>query len=193
MLSDGAAWIRNAGDEIFAGMNPAFVLVQCHFLEYAAAAVRSLTLDKDRREAWRMRIMDQLNKRLVARIIDDLKPQPALSNLRQTNNEYVATSTKSADCRSDPLTWKVPASKSSGTACRKRASMHCSPSNAVEINHWDNFLDWRSYRIVAPVWTKNMLRPSETLHLTCIQPSAKYSNSVLSVGKMRTLETLRGQ
>ena len=41
VLSDGAAWIRNACEEIFPGRNAACVLNQFHALEYAAAAVQA--------------------------------------------------------------------------------------------------------------------------------------------------------
>ena len=49
VLSDGAEWIWNVAEEIFGERDPTFILDQFHAIDCAAAAVRTLTLDKDKR------------------------------------------------------------------------------------------------------------------------------------------------
>ena len=74
MLSDGAAWIRNVCEEVFAGTGTTFILDQFHALEYAAAAVRALAPDKAGRKARMERIKAQLNSGRVDLVIAGLKP-----------------------------------------------------------------------------------------------------------------------
>ena len=146
VLSDGAAWIRNVCEEILPGRRAACVLDQFHALEYAAAAVQALALDKGGRKARMERIKQQSDDGQVACVIDGLKPHrdrdkavAACIDYFEVNRDRMpATAAGSAACRSDPASWKAPASRSSGAASsgrgaagRKRAPTPCSPSNAA--------------------------------------------------------------
>ena len=122
VLSDGAAWIWNVCEEIFSGQNPTFILDQFHALEYATATVQVLTLDEGERQAW---TEGSGNSRTTGRLpalsttrshtADGTKPsRPASTNSKPTRIGCAATAAGSADCRSDPASWKAPASISSG-------------------------------------------------------------------------------
>ena len=146
VLSDGAAWIRNVCEEILPGRRAACVLDQFHALDCAAAAVQALTPDEGGRKARMEGIKQHLNDGRVACVIDDLKPHrdrdkavaACIDQFEANKDRMPATAAGSADCRSDPTSWKAPASRSSGAASsgrgaagRKRAPTPCSPPNAA--------------------------------------------------------------
>ena len=82
--------VRKATEEIFAGRKVTFILDQCHALEYAAAAVRALTQDKEGRTVWMARIKQQLNDGEVARVIADLKPHRKLDEAVEACIQYLS-------------------------------------------------------------------------------------------------------
>ena len=58
-LSDGAVWIWNVGEEIFAVRDSTFILDRLHALEYAAAAVRAVAPDTNQRKTRLERVKAQ--------------------------------------------------------------------------------------------------------------------------------------
>ena len=136
VLSDGAPWIRTVCEEILPGGKMTFILDLYHVLEYASDAVQAAAPDEGEREEW---IREQLNAGRVDRIIAALKPsRPASATARPTGTGCAATSAGSADCRSDPASWKALAissseadSKEPGATGRKREPTPCSPSDAA--------------------------------------------------------------
>ena len=92
-----------------------YILNQFHALDYMAAAVRALALDKGKRTAW---TETMLNVGRVACIITALKPhrdrmkptRHASSISKPTRTECAPTAAGSAYCRSDPASWKAHAS-----------------------------------------------------------------------------------
>ena len=122
------------------------VLDQFHALEYAAAAVQALAPDKGGRPARMEGIKQQSDDGQVARVLDGPKPHrdrdeavAACIDCFEANRDRMpATAAGSAAGRSDPVSWKAPASRPSGAgssrrgaAGRKRAPTPCSPPNAA--------------------------------------------------------------
>ena len=73
VLSDGAAWIRNVCEEVFAGLKTTFILDQFHALDCAAAAVRAIAPDRSKRKARMERIKAQSNDGRVDLAVAELK------------------------------------------------------------------------------------------------------------------------
>ena len=166
-----AAWIRNVGEEIFAGWNSAFTLDQFHALEYAAAAVQALAQDRGERQARMERIKQQLNARQVDRVIDD--PEPRQGQSRGGLHRPIRGRQGSDACDRCRKLGLPVGSCVVEIACRqtvgsrfKRAACRWSNAGAnallaseccIENNRWADFLDWRACR-AAVAGPKNMKR-----------------------------------
>ena len=164
VLSDGAAWIRNAAEEIFAGQKPTFILDRFHALEQAAAAVRAPAPDKDGRKEWMARIRQQSDDGQVARVIADPEPHRKrdeavaaciLLRGRQGSNACdrcrkrglpVGSGVVESACK------QIVGSRFKRSGCRwskAGANALLAAECCIENNRWADFLDWRACRVAA--------------------------------------------
>ena len=165
VLSDGAAWIRNVCEEVFAGTGTTFILDQFHALEYAAAAVRALAPDRGERKARMERIKAQLNGGRVDLAVAGLKPH-------RHRDEAVEACVRYMEANKDRMRYDVYRKRGlpvgSGvveSACKrivgsrfKRSGCRWSKAGAnallaaeccIDNNRWADFLDWRACRAAA--------------------------------------------
>ena len=163
MLSDGAPWIRISCEEILAGRKVIFILDVFHALTCVAAA-QALTPDKSERKLRMDWIKEQLNAGRVAQVIVALKPHGDRSeavaacirtyetNADRADAECATISAGSWDCRSDPASWRAPASKIVSSRF-KQAVCHLSKAEAnallavkccLKNSRWTDVLEWRA-------------------------------------------------
>ena len=165
VLSDGAAWIRNVCEEVFAGTGTTFILDQFHALDCAAAAVRALAPGRAGRKARMERIKAQLNGGRVDLVIAGLKPH-------RDRDEAVEACVRYMEANKDRMRYDVYRKRGlpvgSGvveSACKrivgsrfKRSGCRWSKAGAnallavkccIDNNRWADFLDWRACRAAA--------------------------------------------
>ena len=165
VLSDGAAWIRNVCEEVFAGTGTTFILDQFHALDCAAAAVRALAPDRAGRKARMERIKAQLNGGRVDLVIAGLKPH-------RHRDEAVEACVRYMEANKDRMRYDLYRKRGlpvgSGvveSACKrivgsrfKRSGCRWSKAGAnallaaeccIDNNRWADFLDWRAGRAAA--------------------------------------------
>ena len=165
MLSDGAAWIRNVCEEVFAGTGTTFILDRFHALDCAAAAVRAIAPDRAGRKARMERIKAQLNGGRVGPAVAGLKPH-------RHRDEAVEACVRCTEANKDRMRYNVCRKRGlpvgSGvveSACKrivgsrfKRSGCRWSKAGAnallaaeccIDNNRWADFLDWRAGRAAA--------------------------------------------
>ena len=163
VLSDGAAWIRNVCEEVFAGTGTTFILDQFHALD--CAAVRAIAPDRAGRKARMERIKAQLNGGRVDLAVAGLKPH-------RHRDEAVEACVRCTEANKDRMRYNVYRKRGlpvgSGvveSACKrivgsrfKRSGCRWSKAGAnallaaeccIDNNRWADFLDWRAGRAAA--------------------------------------------
>ena len=161
VLSDGAPWIRKTCEETFPGRKVIFTLDQCHGLQYADAAVKTLTPYESKRKDWMKTIKDQLNAERINDVIADLKPYLRLEAVAtcihccKTNKDR-----RRCDlCRKRRLPIRsgivegackqIVGSRFKQAGCRwskAAANALLATESCIENNRWADFLDWKACR-----------------------------------------------